>query len=308
MTAKITYILTSLVISWCVLSVAHGQDFPQSLDGDEEELETIDLPRYQVEIIVFRNLDPLSIGDESFEVIIELETPAEEPMVETAEESDIMVAPVTAMEFGDIEPVGDDEFDDDEVPVPPGFYELNDELFPHFEPQPDEKMQLTEMATTLAEREDYQSLLHLAWTQYGYPRDDSQPYEVVNMPLYVAGLAGSVTLSLGRFLHLDINLVLEPTAFEESGLEREEWERFALDTVPMRDTEDYAPHTKTIFTLQEQRRIRSNVIHYFDHPHLGVIALVTPWEPEEDEPNDEDFLEPSNPVAKSGNRNTRTAY
>jgi hypothetical protein len=43
-----------------------------------------------------------------------------------------------------------------------------------------------------------------------------------------------------------------------------------------------APSTSPVFELREKRRIKSNVIHYFDHPHFGMIATVTPYvSPEE---------------------------
>jgi hypothetical protein len=33
--------------------------------------------------------------------------------------------------------------------------------------------------------------------------------------------------------------------------------------------------TQTV-VLQEQRRLRSGELHYFDHPRFGLIVLVTP--------------------------------
>jgi len=42
------------------------------------------------------------------------------------------------------------------------------------------------------------------------------------------------------------------------------------------------PYTAPAFTLREKRRIKSRVVHYFDHPHFGMIATVTPYlSPEE---------------------------
>ncbi|MGB5299133.1 MAG: CsiV family protein, partial [Thiogranum sp.] len=32
--------------------------------------------------------------------------------------------------------------------------------------------------------------------------------------------------------------------------------------------------------LRQQRRMRSKELHYFDHPRFGVIALITPYQPE----------------------------
>ena len=38
-----------------------------------------------------------------------------------------------------------------------------------------------------------------------------------------------------------------------------------------------APYTAPVYALREKRRIRSRVLHYFDHPHFGMIATVTPY-------------------------------
>ena len=34
----------------------------------------------------------------------------------------------------------------------------------------------------------------------------------------------------------------------------------------------------TITTMRESRRMRSNELHYLDHPYLGLLILVTPLE------------------------------
>ena len=70
-------------------------------------------------------------------------------------------------------------------------------------------------------------------------------------------LSGSVTLSLGRFLHLASNLVLiQP---EGNGTAR----------------------------LQTSRRMRSNEVHYIDNPRFGLIVLVTPVPEEENDDENE---------------------
>jgi hypothetical protein len=68
-------------------------------------------------------------------------------------------------------------------------------------------------------------------------------------------LAGSVTLSLGRFLHVNTNLVL------------------------------IRPDGTGSARLQAHRRMRSNEIHYLDHPRFGIIVLVTPV-PDAPEPSE----------------------
>ena len=51
-----------------------------------------------------------------------------------------------------------------------------------------------------------------------------------------------------------------------------------------------------VFELIETRRIKSNVLHYFDHPRFGMIAKVTPYiSSEADITSEEETLE--EPVA-----------
>ncbi len=37
--------------------------------------------------------------------------------------------------------------------------------------------------------------------------------------------------------------------------------------------------TKNIVTLQQQRRMRSDELHYVDHPRLGILVLITSYDP-----------------------------
>ena len=68
------------------------------------------------------------------------------------------------------------------------------------------------------------------------------------------GLSGLVTLERGTYLHLGMSLSYTP-ANPPSGL-------------------GAAPGTA--FMLEENRRVRLNERHFYDHPAFGVIAVVTP--------------------------------
>ena len=106
-------------------------------------------------------------------------------------------------------------------------------------------------------------------------------------------LAGTVRLSLQRFLHVEVDLTLT-----------------SEDPLPMLDGEDWYTQRNTViqdlssglisedeaksrlealnalprFTSwrhQESRRVRTGEVHYLDHPRFGVIVLVTPIPSEE---------------------------
>ena len=98
---------------------------------------------------------------------------------------------------------------------------------------------LQRIADALNRSGAYRVLEHRAWRQTAHDRSRAVP-----LPVNAAGgqLDGTVTLVRERFLHLDVDLMLQST-----------------------------------YSLQEKRRMRSGELHYFDHPVFGVIAEVNPY-------------------------------
>ena len=106
-------------------------------------------------------------------------------------------------------------------------------------------------------------------------------------------LEGFVDISVGRYLHLNVDLLfhreitetLPPPEVLEDETETE------FNTFQATPLIEELPTTITrvkAFHIQNRRRMRSTEIHYLDHPLIGVIALFTPVEiVEEDEVIDE---------------------
>ncbi len=115
------------------------------------------------------------------------------------------------------------------------------ETFPDL---PTGRMELGAIADQLKRSRGYQRLAHFGWTQPGFPRTEAHYMSIDSKAEAGTGLTGRVALSRGRYLHLTLDLVLEP---EGSG------ERYVL---------------------RQTRRMRSNERHYIDHPKFGVIALI----------------------------------
>ncbi len=65
----------------------------------------------------------------------------------------------------------------------------------------------------------------------------------------VIGLLGKMAFSKGRYLHIEVQLQAVFPSF---------------DNLPL------------VATLKEKRRVRSEVLHYFDHPDLGLLVRITP--------------------------------
>jgi hypothetical protein len=112
---------------------------------------------------------------------------------------------------------------------------------------PASKYKLTAVEETLRRSRNYRPLAHFGWTQPGYARGDAKAFPIAAMIGDSTGLSGQIALSRGRYLHLTLNLVLEPV---DAGGQK--------------------------FVLQQTRRMRSNERHYIDHPKFGVIAVITP--------------------------------
>jgi hypothetical protein len=112
---------------------------------------------------------------------------------------------------------------------------------------PRDPLRLNNVATRLNTR-GYRLLWHQAWVQPPIVARQAVDLDVLaglGRGPATQGLSGAVTLSLRRFLHLGVALELR------SGGQ--------LDA-----------------ELQQQRRIRLGADQYFDHPRIGVIAVVHP--------------------------------
>ncbi len=65
-----------------------------------------------------------------------------------------------------------------------------------------------------------------------------------------------------RYLHLRLDLKLQPDQTQSPS---------SAASIP------YILETEMPrFELTQQRRMRSNEIHYFDHPRLGALAVIRP--------------------------------
>jgi hypothetical protein len=90
-------------------------------------------------------------------------------------------------------------------------------------------------------------------------------------------LEGYVTLSAESYLHLNVNLWLSQFSAPGSGTTE-------VITLPTADglTDTNAADAPTtiskLFLLQQQRKLRSGELHYFDHPRFSALVLVKPVE------------------------------
>jgi hypothetical protein len=108
------------------------------------------------------------------------------------------------------------------------------------------KFKLDGIAETLRRSRAYQPLAHFGWTQPGFPRGEAHYMSIDALANSGSGLTGRVAVARGRYLHLTLDLSLQPSGSTER------------------------------YFLRQTRRMRSTERHYIDHPKFGVIAVITP--------------------------------
>jgi hypothetical protein len=111
---------------------------------------------------------------------------------------------------------------------------------------PATKFKLDGIAESLRRSRGYQPLAHFGWTQPGFPRGEAHYMNIDALANAGSGLTGRVAVARGRYLHLTLDLTLQPPGSEER------------------------------YYLRQTRRMRSTERHYIDHPKFGVIAVITP--------------------------------
>ena len=90
-------------------------------------------------------------------------------------------------------------------------------------------------------------LTHMIWRQPAVGKLDA-------IPVHVSGktrtgvLTGTAKVHVKRYLHIDLDLLLETNNGPEPGL----------------------------FRMQAHRRMRSGKLHYIDHPIMGALVRITP--------------------------------
>jgi len=108
---------------------------------------------------------------------------------------------------------------------------------------------------------DYTIISHKRWIQDAIPKTEAKLIRIANGE---EKLDGTVLFYKGRFLHVNLNLVLteELRAAENGG-----------DNKGMDGNTSFG-NTANYFIIKENRRVRSATLNYFDHPRFGVIVQV----------------------------------
>lgn len=99
----------------------------------------------------------------------------------------------------------------------------------------------------------YRVLAHQHWQQTIDAKTVARPVRV--MAANPAELEGTIRFFMSRHLHLDVDLLFRDVAAGSGNL---------------------------VYRLSEQRKLKSQETHYFDHPRLGVVVRVMPLDLEKE--------------------------
>lgn len=151
------------------------------------------------------------------------------------------------------------------------------------------ELTLDKAARQFALLDVYETIMHFGWTQAAYPKEETPPIELRVLGRRPAGLDGTLTLYLSRYLHLVVDLALDaPVKAGEKVYGDQPDYSFGDSRAPQHDDFDRTAQALR-FRIQENRILKNGELRYFDHPKFGVLAKVTRVDdPDEDEQLDED--------------------
>jgi len=171
---------------------------------------------------------------------------------------------------------------------------------PRFQQLSPEDQQLGGAVGKLSQSARYRVLVHAAWRQRAPEFGESEPVRIEggrvlgSRPAAPAGAArpsplvdlgeaaanpdteavkeldGVAAVTRGRYLHLRLDLVYR--------------QRASSGPLAAGNGRGYSPAGQFVtWRLAERRQIEPGKLQYFDHEHFAAIAVVTPWQPPEDE-------------------------
>ena len=216
---------------------------PTMLLAQDELLdeEQVPIKRYTVELIVFSYQENVGVGTELF--------PADEIELPTEEIEEIVV--------------------EERIRRHPDAVGLTSIFLS------EEEFTMYDVVEHLELLDAYDPIMHVGWTQAGFPLQDTDALDVTVFGEPPVGLDGSFTLYLARYLHLVVDLSMDAPV-EVIEIEFDDYTSYEFD--------DMTPLDGPVrYRIQEDRIFKNGEIRYFDHPKFGVVAKVSRIEEVEDD-------------------------
>jgi hypothetical protein len=228
-----------------------------------------DIPRYTVELIVFT----YGTVDSSSSEIFVPDKPKLVPGADDFAEAD---SPPDA--FGDIPgeasgstgPEGADRAD--------GLREIPAREHIELQLLEPDAYTMDEIYRKLDSLDAYDPIMRTAWTQTTPAKEVSPAVHLRALGSPPLGLDGSVTLYLGRYLHLVVDLALDADPDRQAMTATDRLVAYGDGRVRNDDATaefDGMLRLPVRYRIVEDRIMKTGDIRYFDHPRFGVVAKVT---------------------------------
>ena len=261
-----------------MISPAMAQVDSEPLQEEEAE-ETVDpIRRYTVELIIFAYAESASTGSEIWI--------ADEPAIEAAYKSS------NDNYFGDFA----EDLTEIETSVAHRYMDLELVL------SGEDDYTMNGIYDMLLELDAYEPLVRTGWTQPTYEKEVTASIELQTLAESPPWLDGSLTLYLGRYLHLVVDLTMnaDRTARQELG-EGSDGEPTFGDSRVRNEYEAIDAYGELLappirYRILEDRIMKNGDIRYYDHPKFGVVAKITRFE----EPQEDEFIDDTDDLLPGG--------
>ena len=265
---RTAFLVLGAVLAGLTMPAAAQVDAEPLLDEETEEVVE-PIRRYTVELIIFAYAEGASAGTEIWapdETAIEATyDPGSKGYFDGFGEELTEVEPTVARRYMDPELVLFGEFD----------------------------YTMTEIYDKLVELDAYEPLVRAGWTQPTFEKELTGPIALQTLAESPPWLDGSLTLYLGRYLHLVVDLTMDADHAVPEDPEAETSDELtfgdarAQDEYEAIDTYGELLPPPIRYRIFEDRIVKNGDVRYFDHPKFGVIAKITRFE----EPEEEEFID-----------------
>lgn len=127
-----------------------------------------------------------------------------------------------------------------------------------------------EIMRRLRRLDAYNPIMHFGWSQDTWPEEETRTIDLTSLARVPNGLSGELTLYLGRYLHLVLDLQLDAPATAGNNADSDRAISSYSDTRVLNDFSNRPGPVR--YRIQENRILRSGELRYFDHPKFGVLA------------------------------------
>jgi hypothetical protein len=252
---------------------AFAQQNAEVLPGEETGEAVEPVRRYTVELIIFSYGEGASAGTETW----------------TADEPAVEVAP---------DPADEDYFD-------PDLYEFSEpgEVLAEIEAPAiarrymdlelvlldTDTFTMNQIYDKLVELDAYEPIMRAGWTQPTYEKDMTASIGLRTLGDPPPELDGTLTLYLGRYLHLVVDLTMDKDPPLASPPEETSASVLTFGDSRMQNEYELIDQYGELlpppirYRIFEDRIMKNGDIRYFDHPKFGVIAKITRVEEAEEE-------------------------